>query len=92
MLSLVVHGMLAMATPPNASAAPSVCITIPTNGRPEFLEHALGMIRRQEYSGKIVRRPASIPRRTFAEPEADRRDTRVRRKWSWWTTRRRSFR
>ena len=33
---------------------PSACIIMPTNGRPEFVEHALGMIKRQEFSGTIT--------------------------------------
>ena len=33
---------------------PSACIIMPTNGRPEFVEHALGMIKRQDFSGTIT--------------------------------------
>ena len=39
---------------PNTSL-PSVCIMIPTNSRPEFLEHAMSMISRQDYPGELLR-------------------------------------
>ena len=33
---------------------PSVCIIMPTNSRPEFVEHALSMISRQDYPLELV--------------------------------------
>ena len=35
-------------------ALPSVCIIMPTNSRPEFVEHALFMISRQDYPLELV--------------------------------------
>ena len=50
------------ATTPTAAAdgdgilptLPSVCIIMPTNSRPEFVEHALSMISRQDYPLELV--------------------------------------
>ena len=37
----------------SADALPSVCMMMPTNGRPEFVEHALKRIEMQDYPGTI---------------------------------------
>ena len=34
---------------------PSVSILLPTNSRPEFVQHALAMIRRQDYPANLIR-------------------------------------
>ena len=44
--------LLALAFAPR-TPTPPVCITVPTNGRPEFLPHALRMISEQNYAGAI---------------------------------------